>query len=357
MRIEQLTFTRFVAAISIVIYHYGKESKLFYNEYLSFIFNQANFGVSYFFILSGFVMIIAYGEKEHIKFYDYILNRLARIYPIYFLVVILYAVKESIKGNDVINDSILHMLMLQSWVPEKAITLNYPGWSLSVEMFFYITFPFIFNYFYKKKSLINISLWIITFWFLSQILFYLIIEKHITNLAFYNTKDMTFHPLMHLNEFLIGNLAGMYFMSCLKTKSRNFFVIISFLILLLIIILKYPSGLNYHNGLLAVVFIPLILFISLSNDKFTNFLNKKVFVFLGEISFGIYILQDPVFLLFSDKNLKKHFGLYLETDNTFSFSIRLIMLILIASISYFYFEKPIRNKIKNISPLPRASCS
>ena len=44
MRIEQLTFTRFVAAISIVIFHYGKDVPPF--NYLSFLFQQANIGVS-----------------------------------------------------------------------------------------------------------------------------------------------------------------------------------------------------------------------------------------------------------------------------------------------------------------------
>jgi len=48
MRIEQLTFTRFLAAISIVIYHYGKNIFPFNHEITSFIFRQANLGVSYF---------------------------------------------------------------------------------------------------------------------------------------------------------------------------------------------------------------------------------------------------------------------------------------------------------------------
>ena len=151
MRIEQLNFTRFIAAISIVIYHYGKEVSIFYNDYTSFIFRQANVGVSYFFILSGFIMIIAYGTREKINFLKYLNNRFARIYPVYLLAILLILGIKLFKNIDKI-DLILNLSMLQSWIHNKALTLNYPGWSLSVELFFYLTFPLLFNYFYSKKK-------------------------------------------------------------------------------------------------------------------------------------------------------------------------------------------------------------
>ena len=59
MRIEQLTFTRFLAATSIVIFHYGVKCYPFNNNEIAFIFKSADVGVSYFFILSGFVMLLA----------------------------------------------------------------------------------------------------------------------------------------------------------------------------------------------------------------------------------------------------------------------------------------------------------
>ena len=64
MRLEQLTFTRFLAAIAVVTFHYGRGSVLMDNETLGLFFHQALYGVSYFFILSGFVMMIAYSNKE-----------------------------------------------------------------------------------------------------------------------------------------------------------------------------------------------------------------------------------------------------------------------------------------------------
>lgn len=345
MRIEQLNFTRFIAAISIVIYHYGKEVSIFYNDYTSFIFRQANVGVSYFFILSGFIMIIAYGTREKINFLKYLNNRFARIYPVYLLAILLILGIKLFKNIDKI-DLILNLSMLQSWIHNKALTLNYPGWSLSVELFFYLTFPLLFNYFYSKKKLKHISVWIVLFFILSQTIYHLIINGFI-ELPYYSIVDIYYHPLMHFNEFLIGNLAGLYFIKKLKSKQKNYIVPILLTIIILIILLKFPLGLSYHNGLFSIVFVPFIILLSLSNDKLTKLFSKNIFVFLGEISFGIYILQAPVWTIFSDYRMDKFFFLNKESDFTESFFMRTLILILLSAFSYLFFEKPIRNKIKN----------
>lgn len=348
MRIEQLTFTRFIAAIFIVIFHFGKGCYLFNNEYISFVFKQANIGVSYFFILSGFVMIIAYNNNNKIFFFEYVKNRLARIYPVYLLAIFLILAIQLFREINYIN-LILNILMLQAWVPGKAITINYPGWSLSIELFFYFSFPFLFNYIYKKISLRNITFWIILFWLFSQIMFYLLVKTDLIKISMYSVKDLHYNPLMHFNEFLIGNLAGLYFINELKDKRKNYFGFILFTIFILFLLLKFSFGLNYHNGLLSIIFVPFILFLSLSTDKLTQLFSKNIFVFLGEISFGIYILQMPVWVIFSDYRMNKYFGIDKESDFSLSFFIRLLILLIVSSISYLYFEKPIRRKISSIS--------
>jgi len=327
-----------------VIFHYGKGSYLFNNEYVSFIFKQANIGVSYFYILSGFVMIIAYGNKNNINFLEYFKNRLARIYPVYLLAIFLIL---GITFFNAVNifDLILNIFMIQSWVPEKALTINIPGWSLSVELFFYLSFPILLNQIYSKKTLKNITIWIILFWVISQIIFHLIISG-ILKPPFFSIKDSLYHPLLHFNEFLIGNLAGIFFTKKLKAYRRKYMFPILILICILIVILKFPVGLNFHNGLLAIMFIPIILLISLNKGIITKIISKKPFVFLGEISFGIYILQAPIWIIFSDYRMEKYLGLNKVFDFTISFFIRLVILVVFSSLSYLYFEKPIRNYIK-----------
>lgn len=345
MRINQLTFTRFIAAISIVIYHYGKGSFLFNNKIVSFIFEQANIGVSYFFILSGFVMIIAYHNNKKINFLTYIKNRFARVYPVYFLAILMTLFIYLFKGIKVI-DLILNVLMLQAWFPGKSLTVNFPGWSLSVELFFYLSFPILFNSIYRNRYKKSISFFIMFFWILNQLVFHVLIKSDSINISPYTKLDLYYHPILHFNEFLIGNLAGLFFIEKLKNKTGNYTKFILIIFLLLILVLKFPLGLEYHNGLLSVLFVPLIFLVSLNKDKFNDFLNRKELIFLGEISFGIYILQRPIWKLISSHFLEKYFGLDKENDFTISFFIRFIFLIFISSLSYIYFETPIRNKIK-----------
>lgn len=344
MRIEQLTFTRFIAAIAIVVFHFGRDSKLFSNDYVSFVFNSANVGVSYFFVLSGFVMVIAYHNKT-VSFFSYLKNRFARIYPVYILAILLLMIsKSSISINK--EDLFLNVTMLQSWFSGKATTINYPGWSLSVELFFYITFPFLLNFVYNKKSLKSITIVIIVFWILSQLLFHAVIYE-VLILPIYSVSDIFYHPIMHFNEFLIGNLAGLYFIKRNNLNNKNYLLQIVSLFLILLVFLKFKTGINFHNGLLAIVFAPIIFLLSSSNDIISRFMSKKSLVFLGEISYSIYILQVPIWVLVTDYRMEKYFGFSKELDVTASFFVRLFILIVFSALCYLWLEKPLRKKIKN----------
>ncbi len=290
-------------------------------------------------------MIIAYGNKTEIKFYDYIKNRLARIYPVYLLAILLFIVVTQFKKATIL-DLFLNISLLQSWIPNKALTLNIPGWSLSVEFFFYIAFPILVNKLYSKFKLKVIAIWIICFWLFSQLFFHLIIYG-ILKIEIYSIPDLHFNPIMHFNQFLIGNLSGLFFVKKLQNHKNNYLLPILVTSLILILLLQFPTGLNYHDGLLAIIFIPLILLICSSNDKLTTFFSKRVFIFLGEISFGIYMYQGIIWKLFSDYRMKKYLDLDKEIDFTNSFLVRLFILIMLSSLSYLYFEKPLQNKIKN----------
>lgn len=345
MRIEQLTFTRFLAAISIVVFHYGQKSFVFNNDYVGFLFIQANVGVSYFFILSGFVMVIAYEKKTKICYAEYFKSRFARIYPIYCFAIFLLLLTQFLTRSIDFEGFFLNLFMIQAWLPGKALSFNSPGWSLSVEAFFYVIFPVLFNVIYKRGNYKTITITVLLFWLMSQIIFHLLLSTNLNEAYLFKDKDLLYSPIMHLNEFLVGNLAGLFYVNRIKSKRNNFDWQIGIVVIVILLVMRFPIGLNLHNGLLALLFIPLILLISFNEGVITKIFKSKFCVFLGEISFGIYILQYPVFSLISSYSLNKYFNI---SDVTLVFFIRLLILIVLSAVAYVYIEKPIQNKIKNI---------
>jgi len=340
MRLEQLTFTRFLAAISIVIFHFGQNVFPFSLDNIDFIFKQANVGVSYFFILSGFVMIIAYANKDKIKFGDYIKRRFARIYPVYFLAIVILIPYFIITDTPFAYEGlILNITMVQSWVPGYALSFNTPVWSLSVEMLFYLSFPFLFNQFYKKYSYKKLIIPISFIFILSQLALHILKYSSFYDGSPSASHDFIFHfPLMHFSEFIIGNLAGMFFLNGIKI--RNYDLSIIALILLVAFLLKFNIGVNLHNGMLAFLFIPIIILISANNGIITKLSNNKFLIFLGEISYSIYILQFPIYA--GNKWIMKQANINNSAVIFYSF---LIVLMIFSAISYKYFETPIRKFI------------
>jgi peptidoglycan/LPS O-acetylase OafA/YrhL len=347
MRVDQITFTRFIAAISIVVYHFGLTLAPFNNEHVSFLFSQANIGVSYFFVLSGFVMIIAYGGKPGFKISDYYRNRIARIYPVYLLAILMLFTFRIIFSQDLdISGLFLNVLAIQAWIPGKALSFNGPGWSLSVEFVFYAIFPFLVNYCYRKWDLKTVIFQVCIFWLISQLIFHLCLAFNLLQPYPSKSQDLLLYfPLFHLNEFLAGNLTGLIFLKYHKNLRWNLDLFVTGLFILLILAIRFKDvlSINYHDGALALVFAPFIFVMALNRGFLTSIFSKRLMVFLGEISYGIYIYQFPLYY-WSAKVFK-----FLNIGSpVLRFYMFLIFLILLSALSYIYIESPLRSKLKGL---------
>jgi hypothetical protein len=101
--------------------------------------------VALFFLLSGFILSYTYAGnvengRQHAKFWE---PRFARIYPVYFLSLMLALPFQRALP---LTTKIAVLAMVQAWNPFRrgwTGAWNYPAWSLSVEAFFYLCFPFI----------------------------------------------------------------------------------------------------------------------------------------------------------------------------------------------------------------------
>lgn len=339
MKIRQITFTRFLAAIAIVISHFNKDLFLYKIDYISNIFLKANVGVSYFFILSGFIMIVAYHRKDKIEYFDYYRNRLARIYPLYVLGLLLYLVTRY--SDFSIYKGLLYLLGFQSWIPGEAMILNFPGWSISVEFLFYLLFPLLYNYFYSKG---NKSIWIVTIiiWIITQAFSGIYSESFYYKGPHTESHELLYYfPLMHINEFLVGNLAGLYFIKNPEQKNYDVPVVIIFGLILWALIF---TSFFYHNGLMAVLFIPLIILISRNNGILSKLFSLQPLEYLGEASYAIYITHIPVLYILREvlKQGKYNFSIDLV------FGIYIGVLIITCIFFYQCIEKPLRDYLKRL---------
>ncbi len=336
MKIPQLTFTRFIAAIAIVFFHYAQN--LFPFTHMTEFMGRWNSAVSYFFILSGFIMITANANKTIVDPKVYYQNRFIRIFPVYLtsIVLILLYIAFSISTLDP-SGFVLNLLMIQAWIPEKALSFNHPAWSVSVEVFFYLLFPLLFNKIYTRFSIRKTGLVIISFWLMSQIVIHCIRYS-----SLYQGYDSSvnyfilFSPLFHLNEFLIGNLLGLFWMTAQHQKKNNAYLLLG-ITSIYMITMSMNSGAMLNNGLMALLFVPFIYFLSSDNSTISNFFSLPICVYLGEISYGIYILQFPVFLWMH--SLLKRLAIL---DPYINFYTSLLMLIIVAILSYTFIEKPAR---------------
>lgn len=341
MRIEQLTFTRFIAAFAIVIFHFGREAFPFNYPFLEPTVLSLNIGVSYFFILSGFVIQIAYSNQKTISFFKFYILRIARIFPA-FLISFFLSVFYLIYIGEKIDtfNFVTQLFLVHGWVKKYCLTINFPSWSLCVEILFYFIFPFFSNYFYKKVSIKKLTFFIITFWIISQSIF---IFFQFNNQIGLDVKELSrYFPLMHLNQFLIGNLLALFFLK-INANNRNNFFLISLCTGILILLINIPiPQIIFHDGLLAPIFCLIILLFSKDNSKFYNIFHYPIFILLGEISYGIYIYQYPVYKLGNFL----YFNVLGFTLGTWTFYCNFILLIITSSISFKFIEKPIITVVK-----------
>ncbi len=354
MQLDQITFTRFIAALSVVFFHYGQS---IFPANISFLFENITAGpiaVGYFYVLSGFIMAIAYyqidpSKQTGINKKKYWIARFARIYPVYFIALLLIVIAKLRVVADNPEQLPLQLLLLQSWIPGEPITLNTPGWSLSVEAFFYFCLPFLLLWIYKHgiKSLL---IFCVILWVVTQAVLLIGLNSadyapktHLHDFIYYN-------PLMHLSSFIAGLLVGIYLKQRnLKGHSKNNtnWIIVSFTLIFVLIwgrpYLEEIIGIKiaFTNGLLAPTFLLFIYLLAKDNGIFTQVLRNSWLILLGEASYSLYILQKPIHGIY-DKIVVPRIPL----SDTLHFYIFLILLIIISIVSYKVIETPMRKIIR-----------
>ena len=329
--LDALTGLRFIAALAVFVHHIS--GKFSIPDIRCPMGNQA---VSFFFVLSGFILTYVYSERlkwgNVIKFY---FTRWARIWPLHIVCLLLmlgfvHNLRMFHADPQHWGKLIANIFLLQSWVPDTSYVFAFNGvsWSISTEMFFYIMFPLFLlggqkQFWYKYAGLLLLTLGIVvgvtmvshTNWF--------------PNVDF--TRIGHNNPLLRLPEFCTGMAVGYIYLNREKvkaamttTRSRSFALdtvlevfafgtIFGYMWLLrkstILHQIKnaewggvFPSTfLTFTSG--CFVFAGVIYLFSKSSGLIARFCSTRAMVFLGEVSFAFYMIHSLVIQLVS-----RHFG-------------------------------------------------
>ena len=146
-----LTTLRFPAAFAIFLYHF-----LSMTSCPLWIWEGLNMGVSFFYILSGFILYYNYSSLENRR--SFWVARLARIWPIHLvtcLMALLLLPFPFLLGHASWPITLpANLLLVHAWLPFKGSALSFNGvsWSLSVEAFFYLSFPWLLTVLHKRGA-------------------------------------------------------------------------------------------------------------------------------------------------------------------------------------------------------------
>jgi len=335
-----LTGIRFFAAFYVVLTH----SLPWIKNRVSLPLPIANFlsngylAVCLFFLLSGFILSYTYsglapGVQNYAKFWE---ARFARIYPVY-LFSLLLALPFQIHTLT-LKSTVAVLLMVQAWNPlhpEMSGAWNYPAWSLSVEAFFYLCFPFI------QMRIASMSRRAIQLLGAGALLVCILCHTPIQGLGIWNPNAVAPIPIplpiLRFPEFLLGMLMGNYFVRFGSVTRRPFLALLA--ILASILSLSITAG--PWVSIAVLPFVVLLYSLASSRDAITAFFSHPVMFLLGGASYSVYLLQLPV----RDwvRSLFSHTTASLKQLNA---PLTPVILVLFSILVFRYLEEPLRRTIR-----------
>lgn len=157
VQIDELTGVRGIAAWWVVFYHFRSFTEPYLPWQVTALFAEGYLAVDLFFMLSGFVLFLCHGQRfQTLKLSDclsFYLKRLARVYPLHGLLLAAYiSVPLSVlwfSDQAIVSDRysfgalVANIFLVHSWGIFDQLTWNIPSWSISVEWFAYLCFPFV----------------------------------------------------------------------------------------------------------------------------------------------------------------------------------------------------------------------
>jgi len=339
-----LTGLGFFAAFYVFIFHIDLRLPLtVLGKTISYVIAQGAVGVNVFFILSGFILFYNYHDKK-VNFVEFILKRLAKIYPVYlagFVVCFLVVEFMHIKVDNFFEVMMMNLLLVQSYLPKFSMQWYGGGsWSISTEFFFYLCFPLLLN-FILKLSKTQIFIFLFLSFFCS------VFTGILLNLKMIDFQLSYSFPPSRIWEFIIGMLTAALVVKHKVTINNLLILAVAIFSIYYYYYIGYKLlGYVIQNIILVPLMITILISVSTRKKHVLSFLGNRFFEYLGKVSYSFYIVQIPIMIL-----LEKNIGFKIY-NTSITFSLIFFTNLLGAIILYHIIESPLHQflnkKIKHI---------
>ena len=345
----------------MVLLHHAEAIRLNYklfNLKQYSLFNNGGLAVSFFFVLSGFLITyLLLKEKtqtSNISVRKFYIRRILRIWPLYYflvfigtviLPVILYYLNSPVEVPYSFGEVILYYVFFAPFVVNifYGHHLLEPLWSIGVEEIFYIIWAPLFKFLRQNALVIIISV--------------IIIKVVLMTVMIIFFSDSVLYQILRWLQFeamAVGGL-GAYFLyhSNKDISARVIFnkpiqILLFFFIILRLTAFKYlidVSGIFdfiftapvLSQLLMNFVFLWLIVNISINRLNLLK-LNNRLFDFLGDISYGIYMYHMVIIFVVILFGAKMFVSLNSYFSTLLFYTIITLLSIAVAWVSKKYFE-------------------
>ena len=362
--LKGLNGLRFIAACLVVNGHSKLISQQLANynsnPMWNFFYCNATNAVTFFFVLSGFLitylLLIEWEKNETISIKKFYAKRLLRIFPLYYLILmatgviipLLFFVLQKNVITYQVPQLVLYFLFLPNFVGMIGKLSHL--WSIGVEEQFYLLWAPLVKY-CKKYLLPIIILFIISKWMIEifiphKTFLFENVSMHTMLIHFITTFQIHYMAFGALGGYLLVYHPEIIKNKILMSKASQ-------LIIFILIALKFSTAQNIfteqfpimkilcsvHFDALFLPFLFLLIILNVSlNTKSILKLHNKIWDYLGDLSFGVYMFHLP--LIYVIKPLFKSLTNISQCNSSYILYSILVYLITIfcAAISFHFFE-------------------
>ena len=362
--LSNLTPLRGLAALLVAIFHFEMAMGRFVPAKTTMFFEKSYLMVDLFFVMSGFIMLHVYGRsfsrglaKENVR--HFFVARFARTYPLHlFTLLLLVLIVRYLTnwGNPPIpleqpRDILPNVFLLQSFGVCHIYNWNIPSWSISAEWGAYLLFPLLALWINRSRTVASVllSLFVLTAY---GCIMYVLPRVNplspLTPVPHNLNTTFDYGYLRGIAGFVIGMLIYQLYQ---WEKLRSFFgsdrttVVITLLVI---------AALHFavNDALVVFLFAALVLNFAINNGTLHRVCNHRIPQYLGDISYSIYLMQ-----IFPQEPFSHGWRLPGVTGSSrgkfnidfgpglFYCAIYLVLLVALASITYYLIEKPCRKFI------------